>query len=87
MADVFSDILSSIGAAVGDVREKVAEEAWWGRVVTDGQTAAPESSAAPMVAVTEESPQIACLFDQQLDTIISAPIDPDIQPHGQAVDR
>jgi hypothetical protein len=88
MADLFEEALSSIGAAIADVREKVVEEGWFGRAVTDGGSAAPESSqAAPSVPPTEETPQITCLFDQQLDTIISAPPDPDLQPHGQVVDR
>ena len=90
MADIFEDALASIGAAISDVREKVVEEGWFGRAVTNGQSAgAPEAApdAAPAAPASEETPQIPCLFDQQLDTIISAPIDPDIQPHGQAVDR
>jgi hypothetical protein len=91
MADMFEDALASIGAAIADVREKVVEEGWFGRVVTDGQSAtdsgAGEPAVAAPVAAAEESPQITCLFDQQLDTIISAPPDPDLQPHGQVVDR
>lgn len=90
MADIFEEALAGIGAAITDIREKVVEEAYFGRVVTDGQggppeSFAPESGVAP--PAPEESPQIACLFDQQLDTIISAPADPDLQPHGQVVDR
>jgi hypothetical protein len=90
MADIFEEALSSIGAAISDIREKVVEEGWFGRAVTDGQSAAtPEATpdATPAAPVQEETPQITCMFDQMLDTVISAPCDPDLAPHGQVHDR
>jgi hypothetical protein len=36
------EFLEGIGNAVTDVREKVAEEGWFGRVVTDNIAPAPE---------------------------------------------
>lgn len=87
MADIFEEALSSIGAAISDVREKVVEEGWFGRAVTDGQSP-QESAAAPGgVPAAEEKAEIPCLFDQELDTVIKAPADPDLQPHGQVLDR
>jgi hypothetical protein len=41
MANLFEEALSSIGAAIGDVREKVVEEGYFGRSLSDTQQATP----------------------------------------------
>lgn len=45
MADFFEEALSSLGAAVSDVREKVVEEAYFGRSVSDGGGTSPTVEA------------------------------------------
>jgi hypothetical protein len=65
MANVFDDALASIGAAITDVREKVVEEGWFGRTVTDGQSAAPaegnafEANLAEILKEPAPTPEIA----------------------------
>ena len=54
MANMFEEALASIGVAISDVREKVVEEGWFGRAVTDGQSA-PESAPAPEASSAFES--------------------------------
>jgi hypothetical protein len=41
---IFEEALASIGAAIADVREKVVEEGYFGRVVTNGSETSPEST-------------------------------------------
>ena len=86
MADMFEDALASIGAAIGDVREKVVEEGWFGQSLSNGP-----SSADTVTTVTTdaevETPQISSPFDEAIDKMISSGCDPDLQPHGQVVDR
>jgi hypothetical protein len=60
MANMFEEALASIGLAISDVREKVVEEGWFGRAVTDGQSA-PESAPAP---------EASSAFDQALAEIL-----------------
>jgi len=55
MPDMFKDALASIGAAISDVREKVVEERWFGRSLSDGQPRAHEPESAAPVAPTKES--------------------------------
>jgi hypothetical protein len=43
MANVFEEALASIGAGIADVREKVVEEGYFGRSLSDTQQAAPAS--------------------------------------------
>jgi hypothetical protein len=43
--NLVDEFLEGVGNAVADVREKVAEEAYFGRVVTDNVSPAPEVSA------------------------------------------
>jgi hypothetical protein len=47
MANVFEEAMSSIGAAIADVREKVVEEGYFGRVVTGGEGSPGQAEAAP----------------------------------------
>lgn len=42
MASLFDEFAKGVGAAVSDIREKVVEEAYFGRVVSDS-TPAPEA--------------------------------------------
>ena len=88
MADFFEEALASIGGAISDVREKVVEEGWFGRSVSDGQ-AAPEApdSGVSLVTAPEETAEPATPFDERLNAIINERCDPDFQPHGQVVDR
>jgi hypothetical protein len=63
MANFFEEALSSLGAAVADVREKVVEEAYFGRSLSDG--------GAPAVEAPEQQPGFGSLtttniFDQSL---------------------
>ncbi len=63
MANFFEEALSSLGAAVADVREKVVEEAYFGRSLSDG--------GSPTVEAPEQQQGFGSLtttnvFDQSL---------------------
>jgi hypothetical protein len=88
MAGAFEEAFAAAGAAVGDIREKLVEEGFFGRSLSDGQSPTESASASPEIApAQQESPEIISLMNEKTDTVISAPADPDIQPHGQDMDR
>jgi hypothetical protein len=55
MANIFEEALASIGVAISDVREKVVEEGWFGRAVTDGQSAGGGEPTAPASNAFEQA--------------------------------
>jgi hypothetical protein len=85
MADsLFDQALASIGAAVNDVREKVVEEAWFGRAVSPHESAASYPGALPGLPAAEPT---ASPFEEALAIVAQGPQDPDIQAPGQDFDR
>jgi hypothetical protein len=96
VTNVFNEALASIGAAIQDVREKLVEQAFFGQVATHGgaPSPAPEDNTAPEEPtfggarhITFGPCQPGEAFEGVLETVIAAPPDPDIQPHGQVIDR
>ena len=86
MPDMFEDALFSIGAAIGDIREKVVEEGWFGQSLSDGPSST-DTITTVTTACEPEAPQISSPFDEAIQEMINSGCDPDTQPHGQAVDR
>ena len=66
MANFFEEALASIGAAVTDIREKVVEEGYFGRVVTDG--------SQPEIGTAENNTFVLCLAEKLQD---ASPADTD----------
>jgi hypothetical protein len=43
----FSDVYNGIADAVADIREKVVEEPWWGKSLSEGQSQEPPAPQWP----------------------------------------
>ncbi len=91
MADLFEEALASIGAGIGDIGDKY-QEVMFGQPAPP-TPAAPEATEEPGFGSLHREINVsppredADAFSEALATVIQAPIDPDIQPHGQAIDR
>ena len=47
MASLFDQFVQSVASAINDVREKVVEEGWFGRVVSPDTSLTPDSTPEP----------------------------------------
>jgi hypothetical protein len=84
---LFDELLQGMGSAINDIREKVVEEAYFGRVVSDGPQAPEQPAAAP-----EQPAAPASAWEAQLAQAQSTPQPtPELaqEPHaqGHGIDR
>jgi hypothetical protein len=76
---VFDELLAGMGSAIADIREKVVEEAYFGRVVTD--------SVRPGVAPTAPESPGTSFQEYAKETARNAPARDEIGPKDHDIDR
>ena len=76
MASLFDQFVQSVASAINDVREKVVEEGWFGRVVSPDTPPAPESAPEPSNA-----------WQQHVQQVTQAANREDISPPDHGIDR
>lgn len=64
MGRLWDEIAKGLGNAVADIREKVVEEPWFGRVVTEREATAPQW---PQAREEQSQPEPDIEIDRDID--------------------
>jgi len=89
MADFMDELAKGFGDAVADIRQKVVEEPWFGRAVTDQgvQPAPQETEPQPSFGSVTHTREIEPQGEQLWSEATSRPGPEQEQERGQDIDR